>query len=332
MDSSGLAAQATSLCSTPSQIAGLLSKNGQCFIATAAFGSPLQKEVLTFRQFRNRYLLPHKLGRQFVSWYYKHSPPWAQKISDNPSAKAVTRAFLWPLAQILKVVLNWGLGAGLAIVGIVILAPFFIVTRIKKARSLFSSLFFLIITFGLASIVPSLVFAAPQSKLKQPPLLIEKKSEPDADVEEEEDTPEAESPEKIEAEAPKNEDGIEYSNDPDLGVEVPLKEKSIKDQGIMYSEPEKPKSSDDEAINAETIKNPHRKKKNFDDGSPSYRVNAFGDKLEGGKLKKKFRDGTYLYKVKPSPQKYSGGFRIGPYTPADLQVMSGVQHAPAVQT
>jgi len=71
-----------------------------CFIATAAFGSPLAKQVRVLQQFRDRYLLPNALGKKFVAWYYHYGPVAANWIKDKPLAKAAVRAALYPLIGI----------------------------------------------------------------------------------------------------------------------------------------------------------------------------------------------------------------------------------------
>ncbi|HOL21793.1 MAG TPA: hypothetical protein PLQ41_02920, partial [bacterium] len=75
---------------------------GTCFIATAAFGSPYQKDVEILRRFRDRHLITNRPGRAFVRWYYRHSPPLARYISRRVWAKIIVRGFLRPLAWFLR--------------------------------------------------------------------------------------------------------------------------------------------------------------------------------------------------------------------------------------
>ena len=71
--------------------------SGNCFIATAAFGSPLAGQVEILRQFRDSYLLKNALGQKFVGWYYRNGPVAANFIKDKPLVKAAVRVALYPL-------------------------------------------------------------------------------------------------------------------------------------------------------------------------------------------------------------------------------------------
>tara|TARA_X000001316_G_C908953_1_gene24804 strand:- start:11 stop:592 length:582 start_codon:yes stop_codon:yes gene_type:complete len=69
-------------------------KSSGCFIATAAFGSPLVSEINTLRVWRKEVLLPTLMGRLFVRSYNRLSPPIADAISKNHFAKTTVRFIL----------------------------------------------------------------------------------------------------------------------------------------------------------------------------------------------------------------------------------------------
>ena len=69
----------------------------KCFIATAAYGSPLEPHVTALREFRDRYLQRTALGRAFIGFYYRHSPPLAAVIAEHAWLQFLVRMLLTPL-------------------------------------------------------------------------------------------------------------------------------------------------------------------------------------------------------------------------------------------
>jgi hypothetical protein len=83
-----------------------LTTSDECFIATAAFGSKLQPAVALLRQFRDKCLLTNWLGKKFVEFYYRNSPPIANFIAANGVLRAIVRVLLIPLIIIAYGALN----------------------------------------------------------------------------------------------------------------------------------------------------------------------------------------------------------------------------------
>ena len=79
-----------------------------CFIATAAYGTPMAEEVRHLRAFRDEYLQTNDAGRWFVSQYYKFSPPFADYLRQHDDLRAVVRTALGPLVGLSKVVVSDG--------------------------------------------------------------------------------------------------------------------------------------------------------------------------------------------------------------------------------
>jgi hypothetical protein len=73
-----------------------------CFIATAAYGSPLEKHVVDFRAFRDHHLLTNPAGRLATAVYYAFSPPLAGVIAANDGLRTLARRALAPIASLVQ--------------------------------------------------------------------------------------------------------------------------------------------------------------------------------------------------------------------------------------
>ena len=76
------------------------SGGGGCFIATAAYGSPLHPYLKYLRDFRDTYLMTNNPGRAFVHQYYRYSPPVAQYIAGRPLLRMFISITLLPLVGV----------------------------------------------------------------------------------------------------------------------------------------------------------------------------------------------------------------------------------------
>jgi endonuclease YncB( thermonuclease family) len=79
-----------------------------CFIATAAYGSPMDPHVEILRKFRDNCLLANKIGQKFVRIYYKYSPAVADYIAKNEILRSMTRIGLLPIIGLSWIVLKIG--------------------------------------------------------------------------------------------------------------------------------------------------------------------------------------------------------------------------------
>jgi hypothetical protein len=73
-----------------------------CFIATAAFGSSMAKELDALRAVRDGALLTNPLGRMAVAVYYAMSPPLARAIASDERLRAGARTMLEPAVALAR--------------------------------------------------------------------------------------------------------------------------------------------------------------------------------------------------------------------------------------
>ncbi len=64
---------------------------GDCFIATAAYGTATAAEINVLRSFRDRVLLMSPAGRDYIDFYYAASPPIADFIARHEALRTVVR-------------------------------------------------------------------------------------------------------------------------------------------------------------------------------------------------------------------------------------------------
>jgi hypothetical protein len=111
---------------------------GICFIATAAYGTPMAEEMEVLREFRDQYLVTNPAGEALVELYYKTSPPIANFITEHPALKPVIRAGLVPAVAISTVAVKTTLAEKIAIVSSMVvfstLLVFWLRRRTGKAR------------------------------------------------------------------------------------------------------------------------------------------------------------------------------------------------------
>ena len=74
----------------------------RCLVSTAAYGSPVQKDVRTLRAFRDESLLNSSLGRNLVAWYYRLNDTAADLIAHSQAGRTVVRWMLRPLIALAR--------------------------------------------------------------------------------------------------------------------------------------------------------------------------------------------------------------------------------------
>ena len=105
-----------------------------CFIATAAYGTPMAEEIQVLREFRDEYMLTNPLGEALVDIYYRVSPPIADFITEHPSLKPVVRAGLLPAVAMSAVGVNTTPVEKMVIVGLLVLVSVAVVAWATRRR------------------------------------------------------------------------------------------------------------------------------------------------------------------------------------------------------
>jgi hypothetical protein len=122
--------------STPPAPSGGGGGGGGCFIATAAFGSSMEKHVTILKDFRDNYLLPSTMGRIFVNIYYKYSPAVAHFIEKHETLRGLVRMGLMPLVVISYSTIHFGPVITFAVLILFLVSPISLVWfHRRKARS-----------------------------------------------------------------------------------------------------------------------------------------------------------------------------------------------------
>ncbi len=106
---------------------------GGCFIATAAFGSPMAPQVQLLRDFRDRLLLSSAPGQAFVRGYYAVSPPIAEMIGRSDALRAAVRVMLVPVIGWASIAL-WSPTAGLGLALFPLACGAFLIARCARSR------------------------------------------------------------------------------------------------------------------------------------------------------------------------------------------------------
>jgi hypothetical protein len=71
-----------------------------CFVATAAYGTPLDQRIGVLRRFRDRHLMTNALGRALVAAYYELGPSAAAWIAEDEDRRSAARGVLDPIVEV----------------------------------------------------------------------------------------------------------------------------------------------------------------------------------------------------------------------------------------
>ena len=110
-------------------------KKGPCFIATAAYDSPLHPHVNILRDFRDAYLMPSKLGRSLVNLYYKYSPFVGNIIAKRKVLKFAVRISLLPIIAFSYSMVHFGPMNTTVLIGVIFILPVFLNLFLRRKQS-----------------------------------------------------------------------------------------------------------------------------------------------------------------------------------------------------
>lgn len=73
-----------------------------CYVATMVYGNYDHPQVMVLRKFRDEVLNNCTLGKQFIHYYYKHSPIWVEQLRDYKLINKIIRILLNNLIKLIK--------------------------------------------------------------------------------------------------------------------------------------------------------------------------------------------------------------------------------------
>ena len=73
-----------------------------CFVATAAYGTPMADEISVLRRFRDRHLRSNPVGEALVDTYYEVGPSMAAWVSESEMRREAVRTMLQPIVWLLS--------------------------------------------------------------------------------------------------------------------------------------------------------------------------------------------------------------------------------------
>ncbi len=79
------------------------STSGACYIATVCYGDDMSLEVIKFREFRDKILKNHYLGRKFIRFYYNYAEALSKRLMNKKNTNNVIKILILnPLFLLIK--------------------------------------------------------------------------------------------------------------------------------------------------------------------------------------------------------------------------------------